>query len=72
MPYKVTAAPFNIEVLAGGRPRVSRQIIFANGNTISFDISLDEDKSATLGDLHHRSVAEVIKHLQDFAPQKPQ
>jgi len=70
MSIKVAQAPFNIEVLAGGRPKVSREIVFTNGDKISFEVSLEQDGSLTMGDLHRKSVEEVIKRLENFAPPK--
>ena len=64
MTIKITRAPFNLSVSSGGRPKITRELEFSNGDTIVFTVTLEEDETATLTDLHRRSVEEVIERLQ--------
>jgi hypothetical protein len=64
MTMKITRAPFNLSVSATGRPKITRELEFSNGDTIVFTVTLEEDETATLTDLHRRSVEEVIERLQ--------
>ena len=54
----------NIEMIAGGQPKVTREITFTNGDKVTFVVTLDRDDSATLPNLHKQSVREVISRLE--------
>ena len=63
---KITSAPFNLQIVGGGKPKITREIQFTNGDNISFTITLDRDENATLPELHRQSVQEVINRLQEW------
>lgn len=70
MSVKITQAPFTIEILAGGKPKITRDIVYTNGDKISFAVTLEEDRTATIPDLHRKSVEELISRLEEFIGRK--
>jgi hypothetical protein len=64
MSVTVTSAPFNLELVDGNRPRITRDLEFSNGDTISFSITLEQDIHATIPQLHRNSVRELINRLE--------
>lgn len=50
--------------LSGGKPTITRNFMFADGSAIDFTVTLERDDSATLVDLHQRSLRHAIALLQ--------
>jgi hypothetical protein len=69
MDTRVTGADFAITV-EGGKPIVVRHFKFADGSAIDFSITLPEDYSATLLNLHRRSVEHAVTLLQEMLKPK--
>jgi hypothetical protein len=66
MSIEVTKAPFTLTVVEGNRPRVMREIVFSNGDFLTFSVTLEADAEATIVDLHRKSAEELIARLQDW------
>jgi len=65
MDIKTIEGNFNVAI-DGGHPTVARHFKFSDGSVIDFSITLPPDYSATLVDLHQRSVTHAIALLQDM------
>lgn len=63
MESTVKTATFSIAIQQL-KPTVKREFTFSNGDEISFSITLDEDMSSTVTDLHKRSIDAAIALLQ--------
>lgn len=62
------ASSYDISI-NNSKPTVKRKFEF-NGDSVEFSVTLEADNSATLPNLHVRSVEVVIAHLQTLIPQK--
>ncbi|HJV75381.1 MAG TPA: hypothetical protein VJ654_14235 [Noviherbaspirillum sp.] len=67
-------APFKEQTfdisISDGRPSITRNFVFKNGDKLSFTVMLQKDYNATLPDMHRRSVEAVINHLKTLIPQQ--
>lgn len=61
----ITQADFNISI-ANGKTTITRDFAFKGGDSITFTVALENDKNATVVDLHKQSVARVMALLQEL------
>lgn len=66
---KLDTATYDI-ALKNGKPTITRNLTFKNGDTISFSITMESDHSKSLADLHRESAQAAITYLEDWI--KPQ
>ncbi|MGZ8339128.1 MAG: hypothetical protein ACXW2U_05385 [Telluria sp.] len=60
---------FNINIAKAGQAIVTREIVFTNGNSITFSVAIDTAGLA-VSEIHKKSVGAVIEQLQAWiAPQ---
>ena len=69
MNVKVKGTEYSISVL-NGVAVVKRNFEFDDGSVINFTVELPRDDSATLPQIHQRSVAQAIELLQLTVPKK--
>lgn len=62
---QLTTATYDIKI-DNGKPTVTRNLVFKNGDTLSFSITLESEHSGNLVDLHRASAQAAIKYLEDW------
>lgn len=60
---KIKTSTFDLQI-TNGKARVARNLEFEGGDTVAFQVHLDDYQSLTLAEIHQKSARRVIELME--------